>query len=359
VIDGFLRYRGVRVLSETPPGAPATANGEARYVLSGSVQAAANQIRINVQLIDLAQGTHVWAERYDGVTGSLLDLQDHVARSIALATHYELMTVRRCFRDRALVDEPEVRLLVRSGMLKYFELTHGSIATAIGLCEQALRLDPNSVRAMRALSFAMGGGIAQGLLRSSDDKHRAIQIAERAVSMVPDDDHARWVLAWALGNAGRNAEAVGHSEHALTLNPNYAGLYSELAEQYATLGQSEKAIAAANESIRLGSLGVVEFWRHHGLASAYFAAGNYVEALAHCRKVIRMKPGLLRGSLMLAAAAAAIGETDEAAAAVARCLELVPDLRLGDVAPGVMPRFVQDEHHERFLAMLRKAGLPV
>jgi DNA-binding SARP family transcriptional activator len=358
VVHALLRYRGVEVLSELPALSSASSGIEARYLLSGTVQAAADQIRINVQLIDLAQGAHVWAERYDGSTAHLLDLQDHVARSIALATHYELTTVRRAFRDRAPEDEPEVRLLVRSAMLRYFELTHESIATAIGLCEQALRLDPNSVRAMRALSFAISGGVVQGLLRSVDDQQRAIRIAERAVGMVPEDDHARWVLAWALGNAGSNAEAVAQLDHARTINPNYAGLYSELAEQYATLGESEKSIAAANESIRLGSLGVVEFWRHHGLACAHFAAGDYAEALENARKVLRMKPGLLRGGLMLAASAAALDHTDEAAAAIARCLELVPDLKLGNVAPGVMPRYVQDEHHARFLAMLRKAGLP-
>jgi hypothetical protein len=42
------------------------------------VQTAASHIRINVRLIDLARGTHVWTERYDVGTGNLLDLQDHV-----------------------------------------------------------------------------------------------------------------------------------------------------------------------------------------------------------------------------------------------------------------------------------------
>ncbi|MFO1037277.1 MAG: BTAD domain-containing putative transcriptional regulator [Geminicoccaceae bacterium] len=358
VIHALLRHRGVRVLSEGPPGSASAPTGEARYVISGSVQTTASHIRINVQLIDLAQGTHVWAERYDGGIGHMLALQDEVAHSIAIATHYELMTVRRCFHDRAPVDEPEVRLLVRSGMLRYFELTHESVATAIAMCEQALRLDPNSVRAMRALAFSLSGGIAQGLLRAPEDKERAVRIAERAVALVPDDDHARWVLAWTLGNAGRNAEAVAQLKHALTLNPGYAGLYSELAEQYATMGLSAESIAAAHESIRLGSMGVVEFWRYHALACAHFAAGDYAEALANARKVIWMKPVLLRGALILAASAAAVGEMDEAAAAVARARDLVPDLRLGDVAPGIMPRYVQDEHHARFQAMLRRAGLP-
>jgi Flp pilus assembly protein TadD len=176
--------------------------------------------------------------------------------------------------------------------------------------------------------------------------------------MVPEDEYGRCILSWALANAGRSVDAVAELKHAIALNPHYPTAHSDLAEQYAILGLSEEAIAEAREAMRLGSVDPIDFWRHYGIVVAQFAAGNYAEALGGARKVLTLKPGLVRGALFLAASAATAGEADEAAAAIALCRAKIPDLRLGNVAPGVLPRYVQDEHHERFIAMLRKAGLP-
>jgi DNA-binding SARP family transcriptional activator len=108
IITALLRQRGVVVLSERPTassealhGGKTAANGEARYILSGSVQTAANRIRVNAQLIDLVLGTHVWAERYDGGAEGALDLQDRVAQSIALAARHELPMACWNLHDRA------------------------------------------------------------------------------------------------------------------------------------------------------------------------------------------------------------------------------------------------------------------
>lgn len=360
VVHALLRQPGVEVLAESLNGAVGTTGGQARYVLSGSVQTAGERVRVNVQLIDLTLGTHVWAERYDSAAEDALDFQDRAAQSIALATRHALLQARWNTRDRGPDDDPEVRLLIRRAMVKYFEFSQTSLAAAIKLAERALQLDPGSARAMRVLSLCLTAGVAQGALRASEETtKRALLLAERAVAAVPDDERGRCILSWALANMGRSVQAVAELKHAIALNPDYPTPYSDLAEQYAILGRVEEAVAAAREAIRLGSsVDPVDFWWYYGLACAHFAAGDYAEALENARKVMRMKPGLLRGSLMLAATTAALDEAEEAAAAIARCLELVPVLNLGNVAPGVMPRYAQDEHHARFLAMLRKAGLP-
>src|SRR4051812_282037 len=65
IIAALLRQRGIVVLPERSPGASGGTpppNGDARYILSGSVQTVANRIRVNAQLIDVALGTHLWAE---------------------------------------------------------------------------------------------------------------------------------------------------------------------------------------------------------------------------------------------------------------------------------------------------------
>jgi TolB-like protein len=53
-----------------------------RYVLEGSVQKAADRVRITGQLVDASTGVHIWAERFDGGLSDIFDLQDQVTESV-------------------------------------------------------------------------------------------------------------------------------------------------------------------------------------------------------------------------------------------------------------------------------------
>ena len=54
-----------------------------RYVLEGSVRKAGGRVRITAQLIDAQNGTHLWADRFDGALEDVFDLQDQVAKGVA------------------------------------------------------------------------------------------------------------------------------------------------------------------------------------------------------------------------------------------------------------------------------------
>jgi adenylate cyclase len=56
-----------------------------RYVLEGSVRKAADQVRINAQLVDAITGHHLWAERYDRPLQDIFALQDEITQKIAFA----------------------------------------------------------------------------------------------------------------------------------------------------------------------------------------------------------------------------------------------------------------------------------
>src|SRR5215470_1305431 len=56
-----------------------------RYVLEGSVRKSGNRVRITVQLIEAASGSHIWADRFDGTLDDVFDLQDRVTASVATA----------------------------------------------------------------------------------------------------------------------------------------------------------------------------------------------------------------------------------------------------------------------------------
>jgi tetratricopeptide (TPR) repeat protein len=158
--------------------------------------------------------------------------------------------------------------------------------------------------------------------------------------------------------AGRIDEAIVECRHAISLNPSYPSARGDIAELFALRGQVSEALREANEAIRLRTHDVIDFWRHNSLVVALFADGNDRRALEVARKVVRTKPGFVRGALYWAAPAAATGNNDEASRAIHHCLSQLPHLNLGNVSPGFVPRYLKDHHQARFLQMLSRAGLP-
>lgn len=331
----------------------------ARYMLSGSIQRSGNGLRVNVQLVDAGSGHNVWAQKFDGHSENALEFQDRIAQSVVLAVTLELQLTNWKVRDKSPPGAPEVRRLVNEALMKYFEMTRDSLLVGIELAEKAISVGPDNARAQRTLSIVISMGIAFGALpREPGQIERAVELAEAAVRAVPDDEIARCILSFALESSGRIDEAIAECQHAISLNPSYPSGHGDISMLFALRGQVSEAVREANEAIRLGTYDVIDFWRHHGLAVALFAAGDDRRALEAARKVVRTKPGFVRGALYWAAAASATGNNEEATRAIHHCLSQLPHLNLGNVCPGFVPRYVKDHHHARFLEMLSRAGLP-
>jgi DNA-binding SARP family transcriptional activator len=355
------------VLSDRPPVENKSPGEEgkivgaraARYVLGGSIQRAGDELRVNVQLGDAAGGHNVWRQRFDGRSENALEFQDRIAQSVVLAVTIELQLTNWKVRDKSPPGTPEVRRMVNAALMKYFEMTGDSLPIAMALSEQALAIAPDNARAKRTLSVAITMGLAFGTLPSKPEHiERALHLAEAAVRAVPDDEIARVILSFALEAAGRIDEAIVECQHAISLNPSYPSARGDIAELYALSGRVNEALHEANEAIRLGAHDVIDFWRHHSMVVALLAGGNDRRALDVARKVMRTKPGFVRGALYWAAAAAATGNSEEASRAIHHCLSQLPHLNLSNVSPGFVPRYVKDHHHSRFLEMLSRAGLP-
>lgn len=336
------------------PGGP-----QARYVLGGSVQRSRDELRVNIQLVDTADGHTVWAQKFDGRFENLLEFQDRIAQAVVLAVTLELQLSNWKVRDKSPPGGAEVRRLVNAALMKYFEMTRDSLLAAKDLCEQALEIEPDNARAKRTLSVAMAVGLAFGALPAErEHSEQALQLAQAAVRAVPDDEIARVILSFALLGVGRIDEAIIECRHAIGLNPSYPSARGDIAELYALSGRVNEALHEANEAVRLGAHDVIDFWRHNSMVVGLFAGGDDRRALEVARKVVRTKPGFVRGALYWAAAAAATGNSEEASRAVHHCLSQLPHLNLRNVSPGFVPRYLRDKDQARFLEMLSRAGLP-
>lgn len=313
---------------------------------------------MNIQLVDAAGGHNVWTQKFDGRSENALEFQDRIAQAVVLAVILDLQLTNWKVRDKSPPGPPEVRRLVNEALMKYFEMTRDSLLVGIELAEKAFSMGPDNARAKRTLSILISMGVAFGALpREQGHIERALELAEAAVRAVPMK-FARCILSFALESSGRIDEAIAECRHAISLNPSYPTGHGDISMLFALRGQVGEAVREANDAIRLGTHDVMDFWRHHGLAVALFAGGDDQRALEAARKVVRTKPGFVRGALYWAAAASATGNNEEASRAIHYCLSQLPHLNLDNVWPGFVPRYVKDHHHSRFLEMLSRAGLP-
>lgn len=368
IVTAISEHREIAVMAGSlPPGTDPDALGavqlhglvNAQHILTGGVQRVSEHLRVNVRLVEMSSGHTVWAQGFDGLIGEQLGFQDRITQAVTLALRIELQLITWRVRDKSPPGRPEVRRLVNQALTQYYAMTRDSLLAAAELARQALLIEPDNARAMRTLSVALTLSIVfGGSPKSAEVVSRALALAEAAVMAVPDDEMSRVVLAYALLCSGRHEEALSQLRFAVDLNPSYPNSYGDLAEQYALMGRTEEALAAAQDALRLSKFDPLDFYRFYSIVVAHFAAGDDAQALQVVREVVRAKPGFIVGALYWAAAAAGAGEPAEAARAVDHLLSQMPTLRVGDAAPGIAPRYVHDRHHHRFLAMLAKAGLP-
>src|SRR5215210_4596293 len=106
-----------------------------RYVLEGSVRKSGNRVRITGQLIDTLNGTHLWADHFDGSLEDVFDLQDRVAMSVAgvIEPALQAAEIRRS-SAQSKTDLSAYELYLRA-LAIFFPITKERITEALSLLE--------------------------------------------------------------------------------------------------------------------------------------------------------------------------------------------------------------------------------
>ncbi|TYL96674.1 guanylate cyclase [Bradyrhizobium rifense] len=215
---GFSRFRDIFVISRstafTYKGKPTNVRqiGKdlgVRYALEGSVQPNGDRLRVNVQLIDTESDAHIWADQFDENRSDLLQMQDAIVTRIAHAIGMKMITERaRLAQTRAANPNAEDLALRCSAALMRAHAT-SERDSAFRMCEQALQIDPENLRAASQESFKFTHRVAN--YTSPDrqaDLRRADELASLAIKIDPNYSQAHTAKGDVLLLAGRYREAL-------------------------------------------------------------------------------------------------------------------------------------------------------
>jgi TolB-like protein/class 3 adenylate cyclase len=128
-----------------------------RYVLEGSVRRTADQVRVNVKLIDAESGAHVWADRFDTDCDNLAEAQDEIIGRLAQSFNLELAKDVGLRIERERMADPDALDLVMRGRAAVLQGPTSAVRyeEALLFFERALEIDPRSVQAKLALGSVL------------------------------------------------------------------------------------------------------------------------------------------------------------------------------------------------------------
>ena len=326
-----------------------------RYVLEGSVRKAANRVRITAQLIDGANGGHIWADRYDRNLDDIFQVQDDVTRQIVDALKVRLApgeSERIGNAETSNMEAYDLTLRARELALRY---SPESNLEARKLLEKAIELDPNFSSAVASLAVVY---FVDYLSDWNDATETNLDVghdlALKAVDVDPTEPQAYWALALAYQWKGDLDRALETIDQAIALDPNHATAYGSRGYILSFAGRPDEAVENLEKSIRHNPQGPSHYL--HFLGHAYLMQKNYEKAIETFKRRIRLYPETDSSRVLLASSLGHLGRFDEARSAWTQALEINPKYSL-DQKKQVLP-YKYPADWERIIEGLRKAGLP-
>jgi TolB-like protein len=329
-----------------------------RYVLEGSVRKIKSDVRITVQLIDAATGTHLWADRFDGTLENIFGLQDEVSNSVvgAIARKVEQSEIQRAAsKPTESLDAYDYFL---RGKAQLYMWTRESIDEALRLFYKATELDPHYASAFGMASWCYTRRKANASVTDPErETAETARVARRAVELAKDDAVALcsggFALARVVGDLDAGAVFI---DRALKVNPNLAMAWLTSGWIRTYLGDPELSIQHLTHAMRLSPLDPLMFGMYSGLAFAHFFAGRYDEAASWAEKALREQPDWIPALRTASASYALAGRGEDAERAMARLRRLAPEMRISRLKDLMPVR--RSEDLSRFTEALGKAGLP-
>jgi len=326
-----------------------------RYVLEGSIRKSKNQVRITGQLIDASTGGQLWAGRSEGNLEDVFGLQDQITESVVgqIAPELERAEIDRAKR------KPTERLdaydYFLRGMANFHQQTNETNSEALRLFYKAIELDPDF-----ALPHGLGGicysrrKTRGWATNNAQELAEAERLARRAVELGRDDAVALYTagftLAHVVGDLDAGADLI---DSALAIDPNSAGGWYYGGWVKIMLGEPEQAITYQARSMRLSPMDPLRGLMRTATGFAHLLAGRYDEAISWAQKACLDQPNFPVAWRLLASSSALSGRLDQGQKALARALQLDPQLDMSILSA----TFRRAEDFERYAEGLRLAGL--
>jgi len=269
-------------------------------LLEGSIRKAGNRLRITAQLIKVADGSHIWSERYDREIADVFAIQDEISLAIADNLKVKLLDESKTMIAERRSENLEAYNLYLKGNYCRQMMTAEGIKKASEYYELALQKDPDFALAYIGLANVHGSSSFWGNVRPHEALPKTNEYINKALKIDSSLAEAYWVLGncnayyyWNMEEAERNYK------QALQIIPNSSMIHSDYSFMLACTGRHEEAISEAKRAQALDPLSGYSN-TYTGVALSF--AGQHDSAIEEYRMALAINPNyfLARAQLGLA-----------------------------------------------------------
>jgi len=296
-------------------------------VLEGSVRRAGNRLRVTAQLVNVADGYHLWSERYDREITDVFEIQDEISRSIVAKLRGRLLGQSSIGETetggKRPTADPEAYNLFLKGRYYWSKRLPEMTKRAIECFEQAVARDPRYALAYAFLAEsynALGGGLEGGVLPPQEAFRKSRAYAEQSLRLDADLGEGHTALGYALLHFAWDLPAAEKSfREAIRLKPRYAQAHHWYSHMLAAAGRFDESLA---ESKAYLDLEPADPRSATHLSWHYLMAQEFDNALAQARDTIRDDPSYVWNHVFFGWALLSKGASAQAAAEMVKAVEL-------------------------------------
>ena len=219
-------------------------------MLEGSVRKAGNKLRVTAQLVNVADGYHLWSERYDRDMEDVFAIQDEIAQSIVKALRVVLSDEEKRAIEKAPTTDIEAYEYYLRGRQFFHQFRRTGIQFARRMFERAMEIDPGYV-----LAYAGAADCCSFLYMYWDASKANLEGADsysrKALELGPELAEAHASRGLAVSLSKRYEEAEQEFETAIRLNPKLYEAHYFFGRATLQQGKYEEAIRHFEEASRV------------------------------------------------------------------------------------------------------------
>ena len=214
-------------------------------VLTGTIQRDADNVRVNVQLINVRKKIPLWSDKFDAKFSNIFALQDTVSEQVAAKLSLKLSDPSKASINNRYTENIEAYQAYTMGLFHWAKRTETNLAKAISNLEKAIAKDPKfaSAYAYLADSYSLVAYSQMALIPKDEAISKAQEMAQRALALDPNSSEAITVLGFVAHLKRKPEESIDLYKRAISLKPNNATAHLRLAWMLSTAEGLDAALS--------------------------------------------------------------------------------------------------------------------
>ena len=289
-------------------------------VLEGSIRKSGDRIRLTAQLINVADGYHIWSNSYDRELDDVFAIQDEVASAIAtaLVDSFAGLEQKPASRPHNLAAFEAYR----TGRLHWWRRSPDELQKAITLFATALEHDPSFAPAYAAIADSWLLLAMYGNLTDMKATERAMPMIEKALEIDPGSAEAFAALGLARLQIGQMDAGESALRQALKLNDDYIPAYLWLGSVLGKLGRLPEQSQILQQAMAIDPLNELLAINFAGNLTA---RGDYAAAKDLLKGLVALRPDSASLLRIMAGYAMQSGDLVDAWRYASQSYELEPE----------------------------------